>query len=115
MPLDEKRIEDLKNLQYENICLFNHLFHLFEIDYENFINEIDEQIKIKNHEKIFEMVHYMKSSCINIGAIDPGQICSVICKDIEKGNPIGIEQIEDLKYSIKESIEELKEFLKSQN
>ena len=112
MPLDVERIEDLLDLECEEGCLFNYLFHLFEIDYENFFHSIDDAVKTHNHEKIFQMVHYIKGSCTNIGAIEPGQICSVICKDIEKGNPIGIEQIEDLKYSIKESIGELKEFLK---
>lgn len=115
MPLNTERIGDLLDIECEEGCLFNYLFRLFEIDYENFLNSINEEVKLNNYENIFQMVHYIKGSCTNIGAIEPGQICTKICKDIEKENSIGFEQIEDLKYSIKESIEKLKEFLKSQN
>lgn len=105
------KIQELKELEYENGTLFHFLFHLFVKDCEIFRSKIDIIFNNKEYNKLFNEIHYLKNSCLNIGATDPGNICDIICRDIEKDKIIGFEQIEDLKLSLHLAIKNLEELI----
>lgn len=105
-----EKIEELKELPYENGTLFHFLFNVYVQDCENTLSCVDQLFKSNNNNELFKKIHYLKSSCANIGAKETFEICRIICRDIENKNEIGFEQIEDLKHSIKNSINEIKTY-----